>query len=172
MISVYLVHSNFIYLPTEIWETTRSKSSRQGYFQISPPCKDCKWTKHYFIIFDINDLEGSNHLFWHLRVGEGWGGEGSTVDFLPIVWLRFQLPFVKSLKILFQPQSFECIQVRSNHVWINRNSGTSFRLFPSCYISEFLHLLSYFSDNLAWLTIAKIALLELLCLACLLGNFF
>ena len=30
-------------------------------------------------------------------------GRGSTVDLLPIVWLRFQLPFFKSLKILFQP---------------------------------------------------------------------
>ena len=43
-------NSSFIYLPTGIWETTRSRSSCRGYFQIFFPCKHCKWTKHYFII--------------------------------------------------------------------------------------------------------------------------
>ena len=41
----------------------------------------------------MTDLEGSEDLFWHQRVegmGEGgvWRG-GSTVDYLPIVWLCF-----------------------------------------------------------------------------------
>ena len=31
-------HCNFIYLPTGIWGTTRSRSSRRGYFQIYFPC--------------------------------------------------------------------------------------------------------------------------------------
>ena len=42
----------------------------------------------------MTDLEGSEDLFWHQRVegmGEGEGGveRGSTVDYLPIVWLCF-----------------------------------------------------------------------------------
>ena len=43
----------------------------------------------------MTDLEGSEDLFWHLRVGErerGGFGEwrgGLTVDYLPIVWLCF-----------------------------------------------------------------------------------
>ena len=99
---------------------------------------------------------------------DGWGGATRSI-YCPKSGFVFQLSFFGSLKGLFKPQSFECIQVRSNHFWINRNSGLTFRLFPSCYISEFLCLLSYFSDNLDWLAFAKIALLELLCLAFLLG---
>ena len=50
--------------------------------------------------------------------------------------------------------------------WMNRNSGYTFCLFSSCYISSFLCLLSYLSDNLASLSIAtKNGFLELLCLA-------
>ena len=43
----------------------------------------------------MTDLEGSEDLFWHLRVEgrEGGGGGkwrgGLTVDYLPIVWLCF-----------------------------------------------------------------------------------
>ena len=43
-------NSNYIFLPTDVWRTTRSRSSRLGYFQISFPCEHCKWTRHYFII--------------------------------------------------------------------------------------------------------------------------
>ena len=41
----------------------------------------------------MTDLEGSKGLFWHLWIERGggrMGGEGgSTVDYLPIVWLCF-----------------------------------------------------------------------------------
>ena len=42
----------------------------------------------------MTDLEGSKDLFWQLRVEGRWGGggvveRGSTVDYLPIVWLCF-----------------------------------------------------------------------------------
>ena len=83
-------NSNFIYLPTGIWETTRSRSSRQGYFQISFPCEHCKWTKYYFII-----------LFYKLPRSKRW-----TVDWLPVVWLLlFKLSIFRSLRSLFQTQS-------------------------------------------------------------------
>ena len=45
------MHMKFIYSPAGIWGTTRSRSSRQGYFQISLPCKHCKWTKHHFFVY-------------------------------------------------------------------------------------------------------------------------
>ena len=45
------MHMKFIYSPAGIWGTTRSRSSRQGYFQISFPCKHCKWTKHHFFVY-------------------------------------------------------------------------------------------------------------------------
>ena len=100
-------HSNFIYLPTGIWETTRSRSSLRGYFQISFPCEHCKWTKHYFIIPFIYDPEVSKYLFWHLRVvGRGVMERRWTVDWLPVVWLHlFKLSFFRSLRSLFQSQS-------------------------------------------------------------------
>ena len=43
----------------------------------------------------MTDLEGSKDLFWQLRVEGRWGGggglvdTGSTVDYLPVVWLCF-----------------------------------------------------------------------------------
>ena len=44
----------------------------------------------------MTDLEGSKGLFWHLWIEGGGGGRGaygwrggSTVDYLPIVWLCF-----------------------------------------------------------------------------------
>ena len=95
MISFNLMHINFIYLPAEIWETTRSRSSHHGYFQLSFPCENCKWTSNcLFVYYFMTDLEGSEDLFWHQRVegmGEGGGGGrgGSPVDYLPIVWLCF-----------------------------------------------------------------------------------
>ena len=91
MISFNLMHIIFIYLPAEIWETTRSRSSHQGYFQLSFPCENCKWTSNCLrVYYFMTDLEGSEDLFWDLRV-EGRGGwrGGSTVDYLPIVWLCF-----------------------------------------------------------------------------------
>ena len=94
MISFNLMHINFIYLPTEIWKTTRSRSSHQGYFQLSFLWKDCKWTSNcFFVYYFMTDLEGSKGLFWHLWIEGGWGAYGwrggSTVDYLPIVWLCF-----------------------------------------------------------------------------------
>ena len=95
----------FIYSPAGIWETTRSRSSRQGYFQISFPWKPCKWTKYHFrcLLFYMTDLEGSDDLFWHLRVGVEWWGGWSTVDWLPMIWLRFSAFFFLSLKHLTAP---------------------------------------------------------------------
>ena len=181
MISCNPLHINFINFPAGIWETTRSRSSRQGYFQIYLPCKPCKLTKHHsFVYYFITDLEESEDLFWHQRIGDGslggWGGD-STVCWLPIVWLRFSafFFFFKLVKSVFQPQSFVFKKIKSdesNHFWINRNSGSIFRLFPSCYISELLCPVSYFSDNHALLTIAQISLLLLLCPAFLFCNFF
>ena len=51
----------------------------------------------------MTDLEGSEDLFWHLRV------EGQQSIDYPQLGLVFQLSFFKSLKSLFQKQSFECI---------------------------------------------------------------
>ena len=73
-------HSNFIYFPIGIWETTRSRSSRRGYFQISFPCEHCKSTKDYFIIpwhkwprsIDIPILAPSG--WWKRGDGEGVNG--------------------------------------------------------------------------------------------------
>ena len=43
----------------------------------------------------MTDLEGSKGLFWHLWIEGGGGGGGayewrggSTVDYLPVVWLQ------------------------------------------------------------------------------------
>ena len=97
MISCNPLHINFMNFPAGIWETTRSRSSRQGYFQIYFPCKPCKLTKHHsFVYYFITDLEESEDLFWHQRIGDGglggWRGD-STVCWLPIVWLRFSAFF-------------------------------------------------------------------------------
>ena len=96
MISFNLMHINFIYLPAEIWNTTRSRSSHQRYFQLSFLWKACKWTSNFFFVYYfMTDLEGSKDRFWHLRVegrwegGGGWWRGGSTVDYLFIVWLCF-----------------------------------------------------------------------------------
>ena len=106
--------------------------------------------------------EVSQSGFWNISLYPP-----SVPSFSQIGWPQLLAPGTLS-----QTMTLKCLQVRSNHFWINRKSGTSFRLFPSTYISEFLRLLAHFSDNLAWQTVAKIALLELLCLAFLLGNFF
>ena len=56
------MHMKFIYSPAGIWNTTWSRSSRQGYFQISFPCKHCKWTKHHFFVYYfIIDRESWTH---------------------------------------------------------------------------------------------------------------
>ena len=61
----------------------------QFQFQISLPCKRCKWTKHYLIIFYMTDLEGSENLFYHLRVGGGRGEEGVHDRFITFSFASF-----------------------------------------------------------------------------------
>ena len=58
----------------------------------------------------MTDLEGSGDLFFHTCGLGGRGGEGGQrlIDY-PQFGLVFQLSFFKSLKSLFQKQSFECI---------------------------------------------------------------
>ena len=51
----------------------------------------------------MTDLEGSEDLFWHLRVGVEWWGGWSTVDWLPMIWVRFSAFFFLSLKHLTAP---------------------------------------------------------------------
>ena len=51
----------------------------------------------------MSDLEGSEDFFRHLRVGVEWSGEWSTVDWLPMIWLRFSPFFILSLKTLTAP---------------------------------------------------------------------
>ena len=92
-----------MYLPTEIWEATRSRSSRQGYFQISFPCKHCKRTKQYFMILLY---EWSQRIQRPLVAPAGWGnndassciqrspptsgrmGKESRVRFFPLSWVK------------------------------------------------------------------------------------
>ena len=123
----------------------------------TPLCEHCKRTNRSTIslFFYINDLEVSIYLFWHLRVGgrevmeTGW-----TVDWLPVVWFQlFKLSFFRSLRSLFShnpmcPYKLEVIVL---------SSGSSFRLFPSRYISEFLRLPSNFPDKLGWLSIDRLS---------------
>ena len=79
---------------------------------------------------------------------------GWTVDWLPVVWLQlFKLSFFRSLRSLFShnplcPYKLDAIIL---------SSGSSFRLFPSRYISEFLRLPSNFPDKLGWLSIDRLS---------------
>ena len=106
MISFNLMHINFIYLPAEIWETTRSRSSHHGYFQLSFPCENCKWTSNcLFVYYFMTDLEGSEDLFWHQRVegmGEGEGGVERGVNGRLFTYsLALFFNFFKSLRVSF-----------------------------------------------------------------------
>ena len=89
------MHINFIYLPTEIWKTTRSRSSHQGYFQLSFLWKDCKWTSNCFLFIILwLTLKDPKASFGTCGLRGGGGGAygwrgGSTVDYLPVVWLCF-----------------------------------------------------------------------------------
>ena len=89
------MHMKFIYSPAGIWGTTRSRSSRQGYFQISLPCKHCKWTKHHFFVYYFIWLISKDPKTSFGTCGLGWsGGEGGqqSIDYL---WFDFvfQLSF-------------------------------------------------------------------------------
>ena len=114
MISFNLLDINFINFPAGIWETTRSRSSRQRYFQIYFHCNSCKLTKHYsFVYYLLYDWPRRIRRPLLAPVDWGRGGGGcwrcSMVCWLPIVWLRFSafFLFLKLVKSLFQPQSFE-----------------------------------------------------------------
>ena len=103
--SFNIMHMKFIYSPAGIWTTTRSRSSRQGYFQISFPCKHCKWTKHHFFVYYFILLISKDPKTSFCTCGLGWsGGEGGqqSIDYL---WfdLVFQLSFFFSLKNLTAP---------------------------------------------------------------------
>ena len=126
MSSFNLLHINFIYFPAGIWDTTRSRSSRQGYFQIYFPCKHSKWKKGYFFdysfiwltskepktSFGTCEFRGGGGGGWGVGGGGGGGGGGGVIGVEGfIVWPRFQLSFFKSMKSLFRPQSFECIKL-------------------------------------------------------------
>ena len=111
MSSFNLLHINFIYFPAGIWDTTRSRSSRQGYFQIYFPCKHSKWKKGYFFDYSFIWLT-SKEPKTSFGACELWGGGGERLVLRGfIVWPRFQLSFLKSMKSLFRPQSFECIKL-------------------------------------------------------------
>ena len=107
MIFFNLLHINFINFPAGIWETTRSRSSRQGYFQIYFLCNSCKLTKHYSFVYYLL-YDWPRRIRRPLLAPADWG-RGSMVCWLPIVWLRFSafFFFFKLVKSFFQPQSFE-----------------------------------------------------------------
>ena len=180
MISFNLLDINFINFPAGIWETTRSRSSRQRYFQIYFLCNSCKLTKHYSFVYYLL-YDWPRRIRRPLLAPADWGRGGGGTVFKGLLITHSVASFFSFLSFFKVSKEFLSTTVLwvqkiksdgSNHFWINRNSGSTFRLFPSCYISEFLCPLSYFSDNHASLTIAKISSLGLLCPAFLLCNFF
>ena len=73
MSSFNLLHINFIYFPAGIWDTTKSRSSLQGYFQIYFPCKHSKWKKGYFFDYSFIWLT-SKEPKTSFGTCELWGG--------------------------------------------------------------------------------------------------
>ena len=114
MIPLNLRRINFIYFPEGLWDTTRSRRSRQGYFQIYFPCKSCKWTKHYFFVYYFIWLTSKDPKTSFTPAGWGVGGGGCREfngRLIPIACLLFSASFFfKLVKSIFQPLSFDCIK--------------------------------------------------------------